>query len=321
MPVTLTPKNIENAARAFREIEGDTKLGGKPSTDKVLRTLQALAPEEVGATIDFINQGSDHFDLKALRDLFEGSPAKGQFEALVDAPAAKAAFIASQQTTMVQSDVDQTLLNSAQKSFPGMKAVLDVLGQDGGATHVISARVKALGLPTDIALNAANIRINSTAFGDIKGFDEAGLAHLEDLIGKLSDGHLKEKLIGKREKHYREVGDEKFAIAQERMAKNPGRKQDFLGDDVEGDMYLFERLLKDDDARQSRGDASQLGLVMLHTVSGKAIPQRLKDELNKPDGKCILYKDAQDLAAQLRAKGRIDDAGAKTIVDDFQAGV
>jgi hypothetical protein len=321
MPVTFTPKNIDAAARAFREIEGDeTKLGIKPSTDKVLKALNGLSPEEVGATLDFINQGSDHFNLQSLRDLFEGSPAKSQFLSIIDAPAAKDAFVARQKSTMVESDVDQTLLDGKQKAFPGMKAVLDALGDQGGNTHVISARVEALGLATDIALKAGNIRINSTAFGSIKGFNDAGIAHLEDLISKLGDGHLKAKLVAKREGHYDELGGEKFKLAQQRMAANPQRKADFLGDDVEGDMYLFSRLLKDDDSRAAAGKPSQLGLTMLHVVSGKDIPQRLKDELAKPDGKVILYKDAKDLASQLAARGRIDAGAQQKIVDDFNAG-
>src|SRR5690349_5236367 len=138
MPVTFTPKNIDNAARAFREIEGDeTKLGLKPSTDKVLQALSGLSPEEVGATLDFINQGSDHFNLQSLRDMFDSSPAKAQFLSIIDAPAAKEAFVARQKSTMVESDVDQTLLDGKQKAFPGMKAVLDALGDQGGNTHVI----------------------------------------------------------------------------------------------------------------------------------------------------------------------------------------
>jgi hypothetical protein len=203
----------------------------------------------------------------------------------------------------VISDVDKTLLDPSQHVYAGMKTLLDVLGEHGGNTHVISLRVKELEPLTDLALKRGGVGINSTAPGGWGTFFDAGHAHLDDEAIKL--GGDEQKLRANREQELAEAGHGKFLSSQKFDAVNPGRAKDYLGDTNEGDKYLFLEKILEDDRNIAAGRPSVLGLTMLHVVDESPIPQLLIDEAAKPNGRVLLYKDAGDLANQLAARGRI----------------
>ena len=314
MPIQ-SPVDTKKAAGIALHIQDHAKAptGWFSFLDKgfVKDQLKGLSPQEIGAVFDYVNQGVDGVTLKTLEDKYDG------VSDLASRPDVKQAMQDHQQTSMVVSDVDKTLLAPSQQVYAGMKSLLDVLGENGGNTHVISLRVKPLEPFSDVALKGGGVAVNSTHAGSFGNFGDAAHAHFDDVL-KLFDPGAKGSLDANKEHEFAEAGHGKFLASQEFDARNPGRSKDYLGDTNEGDKYFFLEKLEEDDANKAAGKPSVLGLCMLHIVDDSPIPQALTDEAQKPDARVLLYKDAGDLAAQLANRGRISDAQKSGVVDQFQ---
>lgn len=304
------------AASAALAIQHHVNKGwvGVLSPNFVQRQLKALTPQELGAALDYINQGVDDVNLAKV------SKERG-VAALLAQPEVQSALRAHQATPMVISDVDKTILDGKQKVIAGMKTLLDTLGENGGNTHVISLRIPALGLPTDMALKGGNVQVNSTAYGKLRTFLDAGKAHLDDAIARGVPASEIARLKADREHELAEAGHGKFLSSQNFDAANPGRRKDYVGDSNEGDKYFFLEKIQEDDANRAAGRPSVLGLTMLHVVDDSPIPQALLDEAARPDARVILYNDVGELAVKLEQRGRIDATARQTIVAAYNRDV
>ena len=279
MTCTVTPRRALAPREAQQRIE---QLAEGPTDAReereIVDILERQAPDVRGETIRLLDGGADrHSVAKILRKDIDDPALRARAQRLVG----EARPHSQGQGTVVLSDIDDTVTPNRGKSalphaFPGAKELFAALdagpkGNDTrGDVHFVTARdgLFVSGVP---AIKRTGIDVGSVRHGDV------GSA----LVSPFD--------------HNRALADRKVKNLTELVDKNASRTAILVGDTVQADPEVFQRVL---DARPD-----QAGMALVHAIPGFKVPPFVKD-----DPRFVVFADYGEAARALEARGFINAA-------------
>lgn len=278
MPLAATAATARDAYRTIERLAlGPT---GDERERRIVAELAALDPQARGEAIRLINAGSDPVTTDhLLHDDIDDPALRASAAQLIS----EADAFSHQPGNAIISDVDKTILDGKGKQYPGVAALYQALGGNaGGDTHIVSARPLSFLLPTEFELHT--LPHNSVSYGKT-------MPSFASLFGAF-DGIRKEKV--------------KDCLAT--FDRNPSRSFTLVGDTAQSDPDVYREVLAQ--------RPSQVRLVLIHEVDGRAAPQDLRS-----DAHVVCFTDYADAAQKLAARGDLTDAQLQGVLADVHAGV